>query len=226
MKSMYSGSQACSHAAHSVGPAQQLSDASKLTASAKRTYDLALLHDKHSGVAKGAKGGGALVASAAAEAAPMVKHDDLPQLLEIMRAPGGAEVPPALQARVSERISYSRNVYRGVYNGSNSSIRDGSYPHEAFTSDGNGGAYAGPISAASASGVTVPKAVDISYVGAALAVIAGAGAGQPRRGRGAGGTGLSKNHRFIKENKVQILGFCCIPGPTCDFEIEGDPTVG
>ena len=65
MKSMYSGSQACSHAAHSVGPAQQLSDASKLTASAKRTYDLALLHDKHSGVAKGAKGGGALVASAA-----------------------------------------------------------------------------------------------------------------------------------------------------------------
>ena len=55
---------------------------------------------------------------------------------------------------------------------------------------------------------------------------AGAGAGQPRRGRGAGGTDLCKNHRFIKENKVQILGFCCIPGPTCDFEIEGDPTVG
>ena len=41
-----------------------------------------------------------------------------------------------------------------------------------------------------------------------------------------GGTDLCKNHRFIKENKVQILGFCCIPGPTCDFEIEGDPTIG
>jgi hypothetical protein len=82
-------------------------------------------------------------------------------------------------ARVSERISFSRNDYRGSFDGHN--IRDGSYPHEAFTSDGNGGAYAGPASRWTLDTVTTPKQADAGYVGGSLAVIAGTGQGQIRR---------------------------------------------
>jgi hypothetical protein len=82
-------------------------------------------------------------------------------------------------ARVSERLSFSRNLYQGMFNGEN--VVDGTYPHEAFTSDGNGGAYAGVITSASHNTVTVPKPADPNYIGAVLAVVSGAGQGQSLR---------------------------------------------
>eukprot|EP00040_Diaphanoeca_grandis_P027345 m.155549 g.155549 ORF g.155549 m.155549 type:complete len:802 (-) comp30939_c1_seq10:63-2468(-) len=82
-------------------------------------------------------------------------------------------------ARVSERISFSRNMYQGMFNGDN--VVDGSYPHEAFTSDGNGGDYAGSITSATHNSVTVPKKVDSHYIGAVLAVLSGTGEGQSLR---------------------------------------------
>ena len=81
--------------------------------------------------------------------------------------------------RVAERISFSRNMYQGMFNGTN--IQDGSYPHEAFTSDGNGGAYSGRVKAANGLTVTVGAPAQKGWVGAAMAVLDGAGAGQVRR---------------------------------------------
>jgi hypothetical protein len=65
MHSMLQSMCSSSRAGYNVGPAQQLGDASKLTESAKRTYDLALLRDQHTEVANGSKGSGALAAPAA-----------------------------------------------------------------------------------------------------------------------------------------------------------------
>lgn len=81
--------------------------------------------------------------------------------------------------RSSERVSYSRNVYQGQYNGDNSP--DGSFPHEAFSSDGTGGAYAGYLVSASNTSVTVKAPVNSGYFGGAIAVLMGKGRGQVRR---------------------------------------------
>jgi hypothetical protein len=83
--------------------------------------------------------------------------------------------------RVSERISFSRNVYNGTYNGSAADIRDGSYPHEAFTSDGNGGAFTGHPTASTATTVTIAPSADPTYVDAVLVCVSGPGEGQVAR---------------------------------------------
>ena len=78
--------------------------------------------------------------------------------------------------RKSERVSYTRNVYRGQFNSNNSP--DGSFPHEAFSSDGTGGAYAGLIHSADAHSVSVPGLANAGYVGGAVAILNGKGRGQ------------------------------------------------
>jgi hypothetical protein len=81
--------------------------------------------------------------------------------------------------RVSERLSFSRNVYQGMFNSRN--VHDGSYPHEAFTSDGTGGAYAGKVNGSTLTSIDVPGKASASWVGGALAVVAGPGQGQLAR---------------------------------------------
>jgi hypothetical protein len=67
-------------------------------------------------------------------------------------------------------------VYQGFYTGDNSP--DGSFPHEAFSSDGTGGAYAGLLAAADAESVTVNGQANAGYVGGAVAILNGKGQGQ------------------------------------------------
>ena len=81
--------------------------------------------------------------------------------------------------RKSERVSYSRNLYYGQFNGDNSP--DGSFPHEAFSSDGTGGAYHGLLAAADGQSVSVPGDADAGYVGGAVAILMGKGRGQYRK---------------------------------------------
>lgn len=81
--------------------------------------------------------------------------------------------------RKSERVSYSRNIYHGYYTGDNSP--DGSFPHEAFTSDGTGGAYAGLLTGADANSVTVRDHANAGYIGGAVAILNGKGQGQYRK---------------------------------------------
>ena len=72
----------------------------------------------------------------------------------------------------------------GMFDGHNEPDPKNSYPHEVFTSDGTGGAYAGLLASTVPSGstrVTIPKKADPSWVGAAVAVLHGPGAGQVRR---------------------------------------------
>ena len=86
--------------------------------------------------------------------------------------------------RVSERISWSRNTYLGMFDGHNEPDAKDSYPHEVFTSDGTGGAYAGPLASDveyGSTNVVLPKKADQTWEGAAVAVLSGPGAGQVRR---------------------------------------------
>ena len=105
--------------------------------------------------------------------------------------------------QASERISFSRNIYNGMFSGENvptnasfwfawtraadpsSSGQEPdpkkSYPHEVFTSDGTGGAFAGPIVSSSGTSVDIGKKADASWVAGAMAVLSGPGAGQVRR---------------------------------------------
>jgi hypothetical protein len=91
--------------------------------------------------------------------------------------------------RVSERLSFSRNLYQGMFNSRN--VHDGSYPHEAFTSDGTGGAYAGKVISSTSTSIDVPGNASSSWVGAALAVVAGQGQGQLARITAAVGSSYS-----------------------------------
>jgi len=68
---------------------------------------------------------------------------------------------------------------RGRYTGDNSP--DGSFPHEAFSSDGTGGAFAGLIHSATAGSIEVPGAANGGYVGGAVAILNGRGRGQVRK---------------------------------------------
>ena len=83
-----------------------------------------------------------------------------------------------------------------MFNGEN--VMDGSYPHEAFTSDGTGGAYAGKITSATATDVTVPATANAAYVGAVLAVIHGAGQGQSLRVKSVSG------HTYVQVENVNM----------------------
>jgi hypothetical protein len=108
---------------------------------------------------------------------------DLPWALQ----PDGNGFSSFGSSRASERISFSRNLYQGMFDGTN--VRDGSYPHEAFTSDGSGGAYAGAVRASNGLDVLIGAPASSGWVGAAMAVLDGAGAGQVRRiAAGAGDT--------------------------------------
>ena len=98
--------------------------------------------------------------------------------------PGGNGFASFGSPRKSERVSYSRNVYRGYYTGDNSP--DSSFPHEAFSSDGTGGAYAGLLASADTESVTVHGHANGGYVGAAVAILNGKGAGQYRRVKSVG----------------------------------------
>ena len=70
--------------------------------------------------------------------------------------------------------------YQGMFDGTN--VRDGSYPHEAFTSDGSGGAFAGKIRSTSNQGnVDIGKPASATWEQAASAVLEGSGQGQVRR---------------------------------------------
>ena len=60
--------------------------------------------------------------------------------------------------RVSERLVFSHNSYHGTLAAEDSLSRE--YPHEAFTTDGTSGAYAGPARNATATAVTVPRRED------------------------------------------------------------------
>ena len=63
---------------------------------------------------------------------------------------------------------------------------DGSFPHEAFSSDGTGGAYAGSVASADANSVTVHGHANAGYVGGAIAILNGKGQGQYRKIRSVG----------------------------------------
>ena len=69
--------------------------------------------------------------------------------------------------------------YQGMFDGTN--VRDGSFPHEAFTSDGSGGAFAGKIQTISGRGVDVGQSASPTWEHAAIAVLEGSGQGQVRR---------------------------------------------
>ena len=92
--------------------------------------------------------------------------------------PGGNGFASFGSPRKSERVSYSRNIYQGFFNGDNSP--DGSFPHEGFSSDGTGGAYAGLVTAADAGSVSVPGNANAGYVDGAVAILMGKGRGQYR----------------------------------------------
>lgn len=67
-----------------------------------------------------------------------------------------------------------------MFDGTN--VRDGSFPHEAFTSDGSGGAFAGKIRRISKQGdVDIGKPASATWEAAAIAVLEGSGQGQVRR---------------------------------------------
>jgi len=71
-----------------------------------------------------------------------------------------------------------------MFNGHNEPDAKDSYPHEVFTSDGSGGAYAGLLASSVEPGstnVVVTKKADATWKGAAVAVLSGPGAGQVRR---------------------------------------------
>jgi hypothetical protein len=76
----------------------------------------------------------------------------------------------------------------GMFDGHNEPDPKNSYPHEVFTSDGTGGAYAGLLASSVPYGstrVTIPQKADPSWVGAAVAVLHGPGCrpGSARRER-------------------------------------------
>jgi hypothetical protein len=67
-----------------------------------------------------------------------------------------------------------------MFDGTN--VRDGSYPHEAFTSDGSGGAFAGKIrNMIGGRDVDIGKPASATWEEAAIAVLEGSGQGQVRR---------------------------------------------
>lgn len=67
-----------------------------------------------------------------------------------------------------------------MFDGTN--VRDGSFPHEAFTSDGSGGAFAGKIKTTSGGrDIDVGEPALSAWEQAAIAVLEGSGQGQVRR---------------------------------------------
>jgi len=84
--------------------------------------------------------------------------------------------------------------YQGMFDGTN--VRDGSFPHEAFTSDGSGGAFAGKIKTISGGAVDIGKPASPTWEQAAIAVLEGSGQGQVRRVANAKGSVYSVDRQW------------------------------
>lgn len=102
--------------------------------------------------------------------------------------------------RVSERLVFSHNSYQGTLAAEDSLSKE--YPHEAFTTDGTSGAYAGNARNATATAVTVPRRTPPGCwpcVGHVLAVLSGPGQGQIARVVGGAKTGHAGNTYYLAE---------------------------